>query len=80
MIHDAAARVRTFLLDSDFATDGVLARVGSEAFAALGRDLTVPVRRRLAAAMVPTVLDRLIEAFLLADAVPDDVFAAAGRR
>ena len=41
------ACVRTFLLDSDFTTDGVLARVGSEAFAALGRDLTVPVRRVL---------------------------------
>jgi methylase of polypeptide subunit release factors len=46
--HDAAARVRAFLLASDFTTDGVLARVGAEAFAALGRDLAVPVRRALA--------------------------------
>ena len=49
MTHDAAARVRAFLLASGFTTDGVLARVGAEAFAALGRDLTVPVRRVLAA-------------------------------
>ncbi|MCU0262807.1 MAG: class I SAM-dependent methyltransferase [Candidatus Nanopelagicales bacterium] len=48
MTHEAAARIRAFLLDSDFTTDGVLARVGSEAFAALGRGLTVPVRRALA--------------------------------
>ncbi len=57
---------------SDFTTDGVLARVGSEAFAALGRDLTVPVRRALAASAAPTALDRLIEAFLLADPIPVD--------
>ena len=49
MTHDAAARVRAFLLASDFTTDGVLARVGAEAFAALGRDLAVPVRRALTA-------------------------------
>ncbi len=49
MTHEAAARVRAFLRESDFTTDGVLARVGSEAFSALGRDLTVPVRRALAA-------------------------------
>ena len=42
---------------SDFTTDGVLARVGSEAFAALGRDLTVPVRR---AWRRPTPADRLV--------------------
>ncbi len=49
MTHDAEARVRAFLLASGFTTDGVLARVGAEAFAALGRDLAVPVRRALAA-------------------------------
>ena len=76
MTHDAAARVRAFLLDSDFTTDGVLARVGSEAFAALGRDLTVPVRRVLAASE-PAALDRLIEAFLLADPIPADALPAA---
>ncbi len=75
MTHDAAARVRAFLLASDFTTDGVLARVGSEAFAALGRDLTVPVRRVLAESE-PGVLDRLIEAFLLADPIPDDALPA----
>jgi methylase of polypeptide subunit release factors len=78
MTHDAAARVRAFLLVSEFTTDGVLARVGSEAFAALGRDLTVPVRRTLAASQPrlrgtsPRALDRLIEAFLLADPIPVD--------
>ena len=86
-----------------FTTDGVLARVGSEAFAALGRDLTVPVRRVLAASDAgrhgssaqgthpgsepstpdpsePRTLDRLIEAFLLADPIPDDALPPAGRR
>jgi methylase of polypeptide subunit release factors len=103
MSHDAAARVRAFLLDSNFTTDGVLARVGSEAFAALARDLTVPVRRTLAASEAPLPdpselsdpdpsetdppdstegisphpspsrsLDRLIEVFLLSDAIPVD--------
>ncbi len=56
-------------------TDGVLALVGSEAFAALGRDLTVPIRRVLAASE-PGTLDRLIAAFLLADPVPADAFPA----
>ncbi len=95
MTHDAAARVRAFLLASDFTTDGVLARVGAEAFAALGRDLAVPVRRALAASgarrpdpstpgthdgsELPSqdqsgsrTLDRLIEAFLLADPIAAD--------
>jgi methylase of polypeptide subunit release factors len=45
----AAARVRQFLLDAGFTTDGVMARMGSASFAALGRGLTVPVRRALAA-------------------------------
>ncbi len=76
MTHDAAARVRAFLLDSGFTTDGVLARVGADAFAALGRDLTVPVRRILAASE-PAVLDRLIEVFLLAEPIPDDALPAA---
>ncbi len=75
MTHEAAGRVRAFLLDADFTTDGVLARVGSEAFAALGRDLTVPIRRVLAASE-PRVLDRLIEAFLLADPIPGDALPA----
>jgi methylase of polypeptide subunit release factors len=106
MTAQAAARVRTFLMETGFTADGVLARVGSAAFAALGRDLTVPIRRTLAeAAAAETVvvaadgtsegasagstrgahagaatgtateadarpLDRLIEAFLLADAIP----------
>jgi methylase of polypeptide subunit release factors len=75
MTHDAAARIRAFLLESDFTTDGVLARVGSDAFAALGRDLTVPLRRVLAEPdsldwSAPGVLDRLIEVFLLADPIP----------
>jgi methylase of polypeptide subunit release factors len=46
---DPARRVREFLLDSGFTADGVLARVGPDAFAALGRGLTVPVRRSLTA-------------------------------
>ncbi len=71
MNREAAARVRTFLLDSGFTADGVLTRVGAEAFAALGRDLTVPIRRVLGQSP-PTVLDRLIEAFLLADPIPAD--------
>jgi methylase of polypeptide subunit release factors len=45
-----SARVRRFLLDAGFTADGVLARVGSAAFAALGRGLTVPVQRALAGA------------------------------
>ena len=53
----------------------MLARVGSEAFAALGRDLTVPIRRVLAESE-PGVLDRLIEAFLLADPIPVDALPA----
>jgi methylase of polypeptide subunit release factors len=69
MTPDAACRVREFLLASDFTTDGVLSRVGSEAFAALGRDLTVPVRRVLAASVAPRPLDQLIHAFLLADPI-----------
>ena len=73
MTEDAATRVRSFLLDAGFTTDGVLACVGSEAFAALGRDLDVPVRRSLLGAQ-HTTLSRLIEAFLLADPVPDDAF------
>jgi methylase of polypeptide subunit release factors len=95
MTHDEAARVRAFLLASDFTTDGVLARVGAEAFAALGRDLAVPVRRALSASQArrigppapgtydesetssriesgPRDLDRLIEAFLLAEPVSAD--------
>ena len=75
MTHEAASRVRKFLLDADFTTDGVLVRVGSEAFAALGRDLTVPIRRVLAASE-PRVLDRLIEAFLLSDPIPGDALPA----
>jgi methylase of polypeptide subunit release factors len=92
-MHDAAQRVRTFLLATGFTADGVLARVGPDAYAALGRDLTVPIRRALAAPPVlalrtdvaegnrqpaagghaggpATALDRLIEAFLLADPIP----------
>ena len=71
MTHEAAARVRTYLLEVGFTTDGVLARVGSAAFAALGRGLAVPIRRALSA-QEPTPLDRLIEVFLLADPVPAD--------
>lgn len=70
MTGDAAARVRQFLLDSRFTTDGVLAHVGPEAFAALGRDQTVPIRRAMAAADEPTRLDALIKLFLLGDRVP----------
>lgn len=76
MNREAAARLRTFLLDSGFTTDGVLARVGAEAFAALGRDLVVPIRRVLELSR-PTVLDRLIEVFLLADPIPLDALVAS---
>lgn len=71
MTLEAAARVRAYLLDSGFTADGVLARVGSQAFAALGRDLTVPVRRVLTESE-PSVVDPLIEAFLLADHIAVD--------
>jgi methylase of polypeptide subunit release factors len=102
---EVALRVREFLLGCGFTADGVLARVGADAFAALGRDLTVPVRRSLAdspgagpqgdapaaprgdavraehggrvdgagvladGAAIAAPLDRLIEAFLLADPI-----------
>ena len=69
MTHEAAARVRTYLLEVGFTTDGVLARVGSAAFAALGRGLAVPTRRALSSGE-PAPLDRLIEVFLLADPIP----------
>ncbi len=45
-----ADRVRTFLLEARFTADGVLARLGPEAFDALSRDLPVVVRRVLAGA------------------------------
>lgn len=66
-----AARIRSFLLDQGFTADGVLARIGSAAFGALGRGLTVPVRRALGEPDSPrSPLDRLVEAFLLASAIP----------
>lgn len=73
----AALRVRQFLIEAGFTADGVLGAVGSAAFAALGRGLTVPVRRALAAPS-PTAhygtsspaLGALIHAFLLADPIP----------
>ncbi len=80
-----AARVRRFLLEAGFTADGVLARVGSAAFAALGRGLTVPVQRALvdrpepddaaadtAAAAQPDALEALIRAFLLSAPIPAD--------
>jgi methylase of polypeptide subunit release factors len=74
---DHAARVRTYLLESGFTADGVLARVGSAAFAALGRGLTVPVRRALAEGARQPV-DALVTLFLLGEPVgvadlPEDV-------
>lgn len=66
-----ADRIRSFLLDQGFTADGVLARVGSAAFGALGRGLMVPVRRALGEPDAPRgPLDRLVEAFLLADPIP----------
>ncbi|MGB8022124.1 MAG: methyltransferase [Candidatus Nanopelagicales bacterium] len=70
MTMQSALRVRKYLLESGFTADGVLARVGSAAFAALGRGLTVPVRRALADAEPgSSPLDALVEAFLLSSAV-----------
>ncbi len=69
----AATRVRALLLDSGFTTDGVLARVGSEAFAALGRGLVVPIRRALAERPSDGLLDVLVHAFLLGAPVPAGV-------
>ena len=83
MTHAAAARVREFLLAAGFTADGVLTRVGAEALAALGRGVTVPVRRALAQPPAdgpgPATqrLDRLVELFLLADPVPGDLLPAA---
>lgn len=67
-----AAPVRDYLLRQGFTTDGVLARVGSAAFAALGRGLAVPTRRALSGSS--GALEHLIELFLLAEAVPSDSF------
>ena len=64
----AALRVRAHLLEADFTADGVLARVGSAAFAALGRGLTVPVRRALSGEPAADV-DPLIALFLLGEPV-----------
>ncbi len=76
MTQATAARVRAGLLASGFTADGVLGRLGAEAFAALSRGLTVPVHRALAAhppgkdQPTPAQLVRLIELFLLAEATP----------
>jgi methylase of polypeptide subunit release factors len=76
MSNEASDRVRQFLLDAGFTVDGVLARVGSAAFAALGRGLTVPVERALAdppaagSTEAAGPLDHLVRAFLLARPIP----------
>lgn len=69
MTRESAIRVRSCFLESGFTADGVLARVGSAAFAALGRGLTVPVRRALADQDKASGVDALIEAFLLGSPV-----------
>lgn len=78
---EAADRVRRFLLDTGYTAEGVLGRVGSAAFAALGRGLTVPLRRALeesgpggggTGSPVRGALDGLIALFLLDGQVPTD--------
>jgi methylase of polypeptide subunit release factors len=68
----AAARVRGLLLDAGYTAGGVLERVGSAAFDALGRGLGVPIRRALAAPPTGSVphLDGLIRLLLLGDPLP----------
>ena len=81
MSEHAATRVRQFLLDAGFTADGVLGRVGSAAFGALGRGLMVPIRRSLAEPVSQPngdgFLDRLVELFLLADPIPADTLPEA---
>ncbi len=66
----AAVRVRRFLLEHRFTADGVLEHVGNEALAGLRRGQRVPVRRAMGAKQSWSLLDRLIELFVLGEQIP----------
>jgi len=63
----AASRLREVFLDVGFTADGVLAMLGSSAYAALGRDEMVPARQVLADRTGVDV--DLVRLFVLGDAV-----------
>jgi methylase of polypeptide subunit release factors len=67
-------RLREALLSADFTVDGVLARLGPLAFAALGREESVPALRATADG---SPLDSLIRLFLLQSLVDASAVAAA---
>ncbi len=68
--------VREALLHHGFTVDGVLAALGPDAFAALGRGEGVPARHALADLADEPITD-LIRVFLLGEAVPAQRLAAA---
>jgi hypothetical protein len=68
-----AAAVRAALLDCGFTAEGVLARIGADALAAIGLDLTEPAKRavdRAGRGAADAPLDALIRLFLLGESFP----------